>query len=416
MESLKDSVTKIYKSPWFHLMALALIAALTLLAYSNTLTASFHFDDDVAINDPVIKHVTAANIAALLRTNRPITSLSLMFNYAVGGLNVVGWHIFNLSFHIANSILVYVLILWTVTLPVFKERYRGKAKGMALFGALLFGVHPIQTEAVTYIIQRAEVLAAFFFLSAFLLFIRGTQKNDRLGYYVLALITSLCAIGSKEWAVTLPAMLLLYDYMFLSEKSLKNVVKRWSAYVLLFLPWVLGAYILSLYQGSTSSGFSMSGTHGITPWTYLLTSLNVIWTYIRLLILPINQNLDYAYPLATTLFEFPTLLSLIGHIIVIGAAFWAYKKKGWLLAPFGIAWFYLILSPTQSFVPILDLIFEHRLYMPSLGFFLAFIAGYEVLFSRLSGKEGKEAEKPAGAGVVKLQRGQRKKTKKLAAG
>lgn len=415
MESLRDSVTKIYKSPLFHLAALALIAALTLLAYSNTLTASFHFDDDVAINDPAIKHVTAANITALLHRNRPITSLSLMFNYAVGGLNVVGWHIFNLSFHIANSILVYVLILWTVTLPVFKERYRSKAKGMALFGALLFGVHPIQTEAVTYIIQRAEVLAAFFFLSTFLLFIRGTQKEDGLGYYVLALITSLCAIGSKEWAATLPLMLVLYDYLFVSLGSFGKVMKRWPAYALLFFPWVLAAYILSLYQGSTSAGFSMWGAKGITPWTYLLTSFNVIWTYVRLLVLPINQNIDYDYPLATTLFEFPTILSFIGHVVVVGAAFWSYKKKGGLLVPFGVAWFYVVLAPTQSFVPLLDLFFEHRVYMPSLGLFIVFVTGCEALLRRLSGQEWKEEVKTVIETRVVNSRKAKRKAKKPAA-
>jgi hypothetical protein len=159
----------------------------------------------------------------------------------------------------------------------------------------------------------------------------------------------------------------------------------------MFLPWVLAAYILSLHAGSTSSGFSMSGINGITPWTYLLTSFNAIWTYIRLLILPVNQNLDYDYKLATTLFEFPTFLSFIGHIAVAGTAFWAYKRKGWLLAPFGVAWFYMVLSPTQSFVPVLDLIFEHRLYLPSVGFFMAFLAGYEGLFELLERRSGLES-------------------------
>ncbi len=127
-------------------------------------------------------------------------------------------------------------------------------------------------------------------------------------------------------------------------------------------------------------GFNVSTTSGITAKTFWLTSLNVIWTYIRLLFLPIHQNLDYDYPIAKTLFEFPTILSFMGHIAVVSAAFWLYKKKGWLLIPFGVAWFYIGLSPVQSFVPIIDVIFEHRLYMPSIGFFLAFVVAYERLF------------------------------------
>ena len=133
--------------------------------------------------------------------------------------------------------------------------------------------------------------------------------------------------------------------------------------------------------GSTSAGFNISGQKGITPWTYLLTSFNVTWTYIRLLFLPIRQNLDYDYPVAKTLFELPTLLSFVGHAAVVGWASWLYRRKNDLLIPFGVAWFYITLAPTQSFVPILDVIFEHRLYLPSIGFFVFFIVLYERLFS-----------------------------------
>jgi len=387
MGTLQNSIQRLFESRRFNLFAFALIAVLVLLAYSNTFTSSFHFDDDAAIlENPAIKNVTADNIVRLLKTNRPIVNLSLMLNYQLNGLNVVGWHVFNVGLHIINSFFAYLFIVWTLNLPQMKAKYGEKARRMALFGALLFAVHPIQTESVTYIISRSELLAAFFFLVTFLLFIKGATTG-KFGYYFAAFASTLLAMASKEWAATLPAMLFLYDLVFLSGGKIKNVIKsRAKAYIVLFLPWGFIAYILSLYAGATSAGFSMSGVNGITAETYLLTSFNVIWTYIRLLFLPINQNLDYDYHLARTLFEFPTLLSFIGHLAVVAAAFWLYRKKGWLLVPFGIAWFYIILSPTQSFVPILDLIFEHRLYLPSLGLFVAFIAGYEELFDRLGGR------------------------------
>jgi hypothetical protein len=144
----------------------------------------------------------------------------------------------------------------------------------------------------------------------------------------------------------------------------------------------------------SGAGFSVVGTNNITPWNYLFTSFNVLWTYIRLLFLPINQNLDYEYPMAMTLFEFPTILSFIGHILVAGAALWLYAKKRWTLIPFGVAWFYITLSPTQSFVPILDKIFEHRVYLPSIGFFIFFIAAFEGVFEWI---EKKKATKTAGS-------------------
>jgi hypothetical protein len=189
-------------------------------------------------------------------------------------------------------------------------------------------------------------------------------------------------MASKEWAVTLPAMLMLYDFLFYSEGKIKPVLSRWHIYFLTAIPIAMVLYKMDFTAkgGTAGIGFNLVSTSGITAWTYLLTSLNVLWTYLRLLILPIHQNLDYDYPVAQSLFEFPTILSLLGHAAVVAAAFWLYRKKGWLLIPFGIAWFYIGLSPVQSFVPIIDVIFEHRVYMPSIGFFLAFIVAFEGVF------------------------------------
>jgi hypothetical protein len=298
-------------------------------------------------------------------------------------MDVTGYHIFNIAVHIANSFLVYLFISSTLGLPVFKEKYAGKAKRMGLFTALLFAVHPVQTEAVTYIISRTELLATFFYLSAVVLFIQGAQKPQPIYYYAGVFFSALLSMSSKEWAVTLPAILMLYDYLFLSDRNVKKVLSHSPAFVLAALPWGIILYNLNLFTNS-SVGFNMSSvTVGVAPpttVTYLLTSINVLWTYMRLLFLPVSMNLDYDYPIAKTLFEFPTLLSLLGHVLLVGAAWWAYLKKGWLLIPFGVAWFYIVLSPVQSFVPIKDIIFEHRVYMPSIGIFIVFVTAYEGIF------------------------------------
>jgi hypothetical protein len=359
-----------------------MIAGLILIVYSNTFTASFHFDDNPSIvENASIKRMTSDNIMGLLMGVRPVVYLSLMLNYQINGLNVVGWHVFNIAVHIANSFFVYLLMFWTLNLPRLETKYRGKSRRMALFCALLFAVHPIQTEAVTYIITRTELLATFFYLATFLLFIKGARTQKSF-YYAGAFFTAALSLGSKEWAVTLPALLMLYDYLFIAEGKVRAVASRWMVYVAVCVPWAIVLRNLDLFTASSGAGigFNVSTTSGITAKTYWLTSLNVIWTYIRLLFLPIKQNLDYDYPIARTLFEFPTLLSLVGHIAVMSAAYWLYKKKEWLLIPFGVAWFYIGLLPVQSFVPIIDVVFEHRAYMPSIGFFLAFVVAYEGLF------------------------------------
>jgi hypothetical protein len=398
MQAMMEKVNKVFASRRFNLIAFGIIAGMILIAYSNTFTSSFHFDDNPSIVENAhIKRMTSDNISHILNGVRPVVYLSLMFNYQVGGLNVVGYHIFNIAVHIANSMFVYLLMLWTLNLPALETKYRGKAQRMALFGALLFAVHPIQTESVTYIITRTELLATFFYLATFLLFIKGarTQKSS---YYVGAFFTAALSMGSKEWAVTLPALLMLYDYLFIAEGKVSIVASRWMVYAAVAITWLIVFRHLDLFAPSSSGsgiGFNVSSTSGITANTYWLTSLNVIWTYIRLLFLPIKQNLDYEYPIAKTLFEFPTLLSFIGHITVVSAAFWLYKKKGWLLIPFGVAWFYIGLSPVQSVVPIIDVIFEHRAYMPSIGFFIVFVVAFESIFewwdARVALKEAKAA-------------------------
>jgi protein O-mannosyl-transferase len=382
MGSFAENMNRVFEHKRFNLIAFAVIAVMVLIAYSNTFTASFHFDDNPAIiENHNIRHVTWENILNLLSTNRPTVDLSLMLNYQLAGLNVVGWHIFNITNHIVNSCLVYLFVLWTLNLPILVKKYGEKAKRMALFCALLFAVHPIHTESVTYIISRSETVTTFFYLLTILFFIKGA-RTGRFGYTIAALVSSLLAMQSKEWAVTLPAVVLLYDYLFLSEGKVKPVLSRWFTYLLIALPWVLIIKKVTVFGRvpGASYGFSVSTTTGITAVTYLLTSMNVLWTYVRLMILPINQNLDYDYPIAKTLFELPTIISFLGHVAVVVAAFWLYRKKGMLLFPFGAAWFYITLSPVQSFVPIVDVIFEHRMYLPSIGLILAFVAAYEGVF------------------------------------
>jgi hypothetical protein len=379
MQALKDKISKILEGKHFNLIAFGIIAVLILIAYSNTFKAEFHFDDNPTIVDNYsIKRLTWESFTGAFSGTRPVVNLSLLFNYQLSGLNVIGWHIFNIGCHIANSIFVYLLILWTLELPALRDRYAYRSRRMALFGALLFALHPIQTEAVTYIISRTELIATFFYLTTFLFFIKGA-KTGKFAYVIGSFVMAALAMGAKEWAVTLPALLILYDFLFLSNSKFKPVLSRLGWHALVALSWGVLVYDMSTTQ-MNGAGFSISGQKGITSLTYLLTSFNVLWTYMRLLIFPINQNLDYGYPVATSLFEFPTLLSFIAHLGVVAISIWLYAKKRWTLIPFGFAWFYITLSPTQSFVPILDVIFEHRIYLPSIGIFLVIIMTIEGLF------------------------------------
>jgi hypothetical protein len=387
LSSLQEKINHIFSNKRFNLIAFGIIAALVLIAYSNTFKAEFHFDDNPAIVDNTIikQPLTWENFMTLFSGTRPIVNVSLFFNYQLSMLNVVGWHIFNICFHIFNSYFVYLLILQTLNVPSLINRYGYRSQRMALFGALLFALHPVQTEAVTYIISRTELIATFFYLATFLFFIKGA-RTGKFVYVIGSFLMAALAMGSKEWAVTLPAVLILYDFLFLSDSKIKQLLPRVGSHALVALSWGVLIYNMSTTQIS-GAGFGVSGQRGITPLTYLLTSFNVLWTYMRLLILPINQNLDYEYPLAKTLFEYPTLLSFLAHIGVVAASIWFYVKKRWTLIPFGFAWFYITLSPTQSFVPILDVIFEHRVYLPSIGIFLVIVMTIEGIFDSIESRK-----------------------------
>jgi len=368
----------------FNIIAIALIILTVGVAYSNTYTASFHFDDQhTIVENPRIKHIE--NIPSFFWKNegpvgsRPLLLVTLAINYALGGLNVIGYHIFNNLLHAINGILFYFFVLTVLNLPRFREKWASLSKEIALFSAILFVVHPIQTEAVTYIISRSMPMATFFYLLGFILYTRAVETGRR-SFYVWLFVVSFLGMASREDFITFPVMLFIYDVMLLS--SFKDALRRWWVYLFI---WLTAAYRLWLsftYKGGEeSAGF---GVKLLTPYQYLLTQFNVIWTYVRLLFLPINQNLDYDYPIAKSFFEFPTILSFLAHLLVIAFALFMFKRNR--LVTFLILWWYITLSPSSSFIPIIDVIFEHRVYLPSVGFFFLFMIGYEYLWELIKKK------------------------------
>ncbi len=413
---------KIFGGKNFHLVAGLMIAVSTFLVYSNTFYSSFHFDD--AQN--IVENYSIRNLGNwidIVRGQRGVAMLSFAINYATGGLNVLGYHIVNLVIHITNGILVYFLIFLTLNRI---DSFKGIAKKIAVYTALLFAVHPIQTQAVTYIVQRMESLASMFMLIGLLLFIKGTETAktaSRALLYGAVAVSYLLGFKSKEIAITLPAIIILYDYCFLSEGNLKKLISRWPIYgVLLVMLVFLAAPTFTGLQETpgepASAGFGVQGmtskpqdipgeaasagfgVQGITPKEYLFTQFNVLIYYLTLLFVPVNQNLDYDFPVSKGLFDVPELnqgavlniplpppiVSLVIILSIIGFALYLLTRRasritnnGRLIA-FFVLWFFIILSPSSSFVPIIDVIFEHRLYLASVGFFVLFSLALDRIF------------------------------------
>ncbi|MBI3755106.1 MAG: hypothetical protein HY265_02970 [Deltaproteobacteria bacterium] len=396
------NIEKIFASKSFYLIAGLLIAILTFLVYSNTFYASFHFDDTPSIvENYTIRNLS--NVPSMLFSNRGITMATFAVNYAIGGLNVVGYHIVNLAIHITNGILIYFLVFLTlIRIDSLKER----AKKIAIYSALLFAVHPIQTQAVTYIVQRMEILASMFMLIGLLFVIKGAEAQKasaRILLYGVVAVSYYMGFYSKEIAITLPAIIFLYDYCFLANCDMKKVIERLPLYLVLIA--MLAFFTTRTLTGlqETPGGSAGFNVQSISAKEYLFSQFNVLIYYIALLFVPVNQNLDYDFPISKGLFEVPLvkegtvlnipipppIVSLIILLAIIGFAVYLLTQRAQRISPYGrliaffILWFFIILSPTSSFVPIIDVIFEHRLYLASVGFFVIFSFAFDSVFEYL---------------------------------
>ncbi|MBF0571615.1 MAG: tetratricopeptide repeat protein [Candidatus Omnitrophica bacterium] len=314
--------------------------------------------------------------------------LSLAFNYHFNGLNVFGYHLFNLAVHIITAILVWWLTLLTLSTPAMKEdKITRHASLIALFAGLVFVSHPVQTEAVTYIWQRAASMAAMFYLASLCLYVKSRLlqvEKLSLGhwkfYYTGSLITAVVAMFTKENAVTLPLMILFYEYSFLNTKKSFN----WR----ILAPFLLTIFIVPVtFLFIKSQVFqSMHGdlrAHGgvITPMHYFLTQFRTMVTYIRLLFIPLNQNLDYDYPIFKNILELPVLISFLFLTVIF---YWAKRLfLRYRLFSFSIFWFFLTLTiPESSFWAMGGIIFEHRLYLPLAGFSIFLVSGAYYLWGK----------------------------------
>ncbi|MBU2521796.1 MAG: hypothetical protein KKD50_06165 [Proteobacteria bacterium] len=382
-----------------HLLAIFLISAIATIIYSNSFDCTFHFDDQQAIVENYAVH--RFDLKEIFSTsNRPILDITLAVNYYFGKLNVFGYHLVNLLLHISNGIMLYLIILWTTALSSIKEKYQERSYRIALYASLIFISHPIQTQAVTYIVSRSSVLATTFYLLTLLLFIRaesGEQRAESLvgqraknstlfalrSLLLLGAFFSSClGMGTKQIVATLPLMLLIYDFYFLSDGDFKILKRRYLFHLALFSTMAVTIYLSAsglqkFVAFDYAKGVQMPYNESVTSFQYFMTQLHVIPYYIKLLFVPTNLNLDYDWPIIRHL-DLTTVLFFILLSSIASISIWTYRKAR--LVSFAIAWFFITLSVTSSFVVIYDVIFEHRLYLPSIGFAL-FIA---VMISRIS--------------------------------
>ena len=414
-----------------------LIAGLALLAYANTLHVPFVFDDvKEIVENPVVRNLHYfwnPDAARGLTTYhglhmRTVAYFTLALNYLVGGTNVVGYHLFNLAVHILTALLVYKLVSRTLGLAFFQKEVQGSTTQNAklktqnfvpLLVALLFAVHPIQTEAVTYLIQRLTSLATCFYLLSLTSYIDARldveeQRTGRaLAWFLVSLVAAVAAMKTKEIAFTLPLVAVLYESVFLRGKLRRRLFLAPLLLTMLIIPVGLvgtqrlvasGQPVASILE---SANMASRVDHAVSRMDYLSTQFRVIVTYLRMLILPVDQSLDHDYPLhphflaPEVLLSFLLLATLFGlGVYLVGRGkYWSrlpgpesrvpslgsrFTVHGSRIIGFGILWFFITLAVESSIIPIPDVMNEHRLYLPSVGFFLALVTAAWLLVGKLA--------------------------------
>ncbi|HEY6001556.1 MAG TPA: tetratricopeptide repeat protein [Anaeromyxobacter sp.] len=386
-------------APRWHLWAAILtLGALGIAAYWGSLDGVFNFDDNASIrNNPLIRSLSdAVSLEAYrARPTRWIGYLTFALNYRLGGLEPRGYHAVNLAVHLANALLVFALVRLLFRTPALRgSSLAGGATAVAWVAAALFVAHPIQTEAVSYVVQRVTSLATTFYVLAAVLYLRWrlareAGRRDPVSYAGV-LLSSLLAVKTKEISFTLPLALALLEAALFGWRGWR----RWlpiapvAALALLIpLPYVAIGSSTSVGETLSSATAAARVDTPVSRWQYLVTQAAVVARYVRLLFLPVGQNLDYDFPLARSVLE-PRVLGGAALILaLLAGSLWLLGSRridpaGRAVAV-GILWFFVALSVESTLLPIRDVILEHRVYLPSVGAFAALATAAAWLARRL---------------------------------
>jgi tetratricopeptide (TPR) repeat protein len=404
------------------LVLAVLLATLAAWVYSNSFSGVLVLDDIRAIaRNPTIRTLwplstplrppTASTVAG-----RPVANLSFALNYALapagarevfgpGGanappgtaglflLNIRGYHFLNLLIHLASGLALFGVVRRTLLSGRLRSRFEPSATGLAFAAAAVWLVHPLQTSAVTYVVQRVESLMGLFFLLTVYCAIRARDGTRRRAWAAGAIVSCALGMGTKEAMVTAPLVVALWDWIF-SEQTDRRV--RWGLVGGLASTWVVLAVILLREHRGPSINLSPD-----IIWQYLLTQTQVVTHYLRLAVTRSPLVFLYTWPLATSLSAVAAPAAFLGALAALSAV--AVVRR--IPAGFAGAWFFLILAPTSSVLPIVtEVAAEHRMYLPLAAVISCIViagwAGLGVLLRRFTGNARARGRTAAAVGAV----------------
>lgn len=370
---------------WPGLVSGALLAAGAIAIYSRTFSVPLILDDKNSITDNVtIRHLwpiwtalSPPNDAGV--GGRPLYNLSYALNYAFGGTSVFGYHLVNLIIHMLAAWTLFALVRRTLLRPILAERFGSAATYLALAVGAIWAWHPVQTESVTYVTQRCESLMGLFYLLTLYCFLRGAEADGEGAcrtWFVLSVLACLAGVATKEVIITAPLLVLLYDRTFISGSFSGAWQRHWRLYLALVATWLpLGYLMTGLHDRGAGFG------QGATWLAYGWTECRVVVKYLLLAIWPHPLVFDYG-PFSTVPMGvvWPYALVLVSLLAITAWALLRPQTKpgvfGGQALGFAGAWFFLILAPTSSIVPLVGQpMAEHRLYLPLAGIVALIVLG-----------------------------------------
>lgn len=353
------------------------IALLAFVIYSQTFDDEFHFDDMFFIVDNPdirnIKNIQDIWTTTITQPSRFVGFMSFALNYYFSKLDVFGYHLTNLIIHVFSG----VFVLWlTQMLLFFVDKGSKNNSWVAFLAALIFVAHPVQTQAVTYISQRFASLATLFYLMSLCFYLKGRVfSKTKIGSIVsfsASAIAAVLGMFTKEIVITLPIMIIFIEYFFVIVKKEDQDRSKFPK----ILPFLLAPFFLiipALFRFGYKTIFfaqHISKAHLgdiFTFPTYVMTQFRVLVLFVRLLFFPVNQNLDYDFIMSRSFFELNTCLSFAFLVLLMFFAIKTFNRNK--VVSFGIFWFFITLS--INFIPRQHIIFEHKLYLASVGFCIA---------------------------------------------
>ncbi len=374
-------------SGWHTLLLVALVFA-GATVYANALTDPFVFNDARQIVNNERIHTLGSSFYG----HHPVTNFTFGINHAIGGLDVVGYRVVNISIHILAALTLYGIVRRTLTTRRLREKWGGSSVWMAFAVALLWLIHPLQTESVTYISQRSESLMGLWYLLTLYCVLRGATTSRATAWLVAAVACCALGMGSKAVMLTAPIAVLAFDRIYLADSTSQLIKRRGWVYLLLLGTWlvpVITGLVREVLDPNTTAATVGFGVRSITPIEYAMTQPGVLLQYLKLSLWPQSLCLDYNWHPVTSLRQ-PGAIAIV---IVLALLLWAVVAllRRPMVGFLGL-WFFLILAPTSSFIPLTVPLSEHRMYLPLIAIVLIGVFGVRALLvdmvQRRSGARG----------------------------